>query len=507
MKNTLKWIFLACALLSLQAPMILGGPLQDECGFSREPERGDLNSIYRLNNGLRFLKNDLLDISRRKLTGNFARIAAGLNLINCNLSFDGPVLDWEIIASGLFNIRGTSNIRAFEIISNHLGSIVADINNLLEANFLSPAQVNEITHMKEQASQATRNIHEVLFFEQPETVMPSEPDSTAESSAFAPQHEPAASSSSSSFYRREEGSATEPRDEAAIKSFSDLIEFPSATQYATLPNTSDTREMPAPAPRARLRREAAASSSSSSPRPERLEEAAPSDPTRSILPREMQSISDSAMAMQSVIAARRVVTAGTMPSRLQDRLRVTKDDVKGEQVRECPICSVAMIADNATELQELGFLPCAHFFHFNCIHPWVIGHHTCPTCRRHVEASEILRIMPQAGRPFVAADALREAEDRTRIELERQVNGILERLQREARDKSIEQSVLYGVSPEEMQSILYIKALQNSLNIMMDESQIPEGASLEYAIKRFFEEADKCRNIITARHPELLNLL
>ncbi len=48
----------------------------------------------------------------------------------------------------------------------------------------------------------------------------------------------------------------------------------------------------------------------------------------------------------------------------------------------CPIC----LEDLADAVNAVGIrtLPCLHYFHQNCVDPWIAGHNTCPLCRRAV---------------------------------------------------------------------------------------------------------------------------
>jgi hypothetical protein len=51
---------------------------------------------------------------------------------------------------------------------------------------------------------------------------------------------------------------------------------------------------------------------------------------------------------------------------------------------ECSICM------DAVELgTEVTVLPCTHWFHYNCIEPWLSQHNTCPHCRRSIDSVEL----------------------------------------------------------------------------------------------------------------------
>jgi len=44
--------------------------------------------------------------------------------------------------------------------------------------------------------------------------------------------------------------------------------------------------------------------------------------------------------------------------------------------KKCPICLIEY-----DEEDELKVLPCKHFFHTKCIHPWLSKINSCPLCR------------------------------------------------------------------------------------------------------------------------------
>ncbi|KAI1834324.1 hypothetical protein DTO006G1_446 [Penicillium roqueforti] len=49
------------------------------------------------------------------------------------------------------------------------------------------------------------------------------------------------------------------------------------------------------------------------------------------------------------------------------------------------VCSICM--DNVELGLEVTVLPCAHWFHYNCIHAWLTQHDTCPHCRRSINSN------------------------------------------------------------------------------------------------------------------------
>ncbi|KAK7401029.1 hypothetical protein VNO78_12340 [Psophocarpus tetragonolobus] len=60
---------------------------------------------------------------------------------------------------------------------------------------------------------------------------------------------------------------------------------------------------------------------------------------------------------------------GAMPT-----IKITNEHLRSDS--ECPICK---------ETFELGsearMMPCCHFFHSDCIVPWLVEHNSCPVCR------------------------------------------------------------------------------------------------------------------------------
>ncbi|KAK0613912.1 hypothetical protein B0T14DRAFT_527294 [Immersiella caudata] len=66
-----------------------------------------------------------------------------------------------------------------------------------------------------------------------------------------------------------------------------------------------------------------------------------------------------------------------------DKLEVREIDEKmlaGESKTRCVIC-----VDEMSVGDEASVLPCSHFFHGECVTPWLKQHNTCPVCRRSVE--------------------------------------------------------------------------------------------------------------------------
>jgi len=68
-------------------------------------------------------------------------------------------------------------------------------------------------------------------------------------------------------------------------------------------------------------------------------------------------------------------------SRLK-RIKITKEHVAGNL--ECTVCTEKYRINEFCHL-----LPCKHFFHQDCIKPWLQLHNTCPVCRYELKTDDI----------------------------------------------------------------------------------------------------------------------
>ncbi|KXX79493.1 hypothetical protein MMYC01_205229 [Madurella mycetomatis] len=70
--------------------------------------------------------------------------------------------------------------------------------------------------------------------------------------------------------------------------------------------------------------------------------------------------------------------------KLQAQLRELDDKMLGgaggNNEAKCAIC-----VDDMAKGEKVAVLPCSHFFHGQCVVPWLKLHNTCPVCRRSVE--------------------------------------------------------------------------------------------------------------------------
>jgi len=88
-----------------------------------------------------------------------------------------------------------------------------------------------------------------------------------------------------------------------------------------------------------------------------------------------------------------------------DRLRVKEvDDAmlgceNGEGKAKCVVC-----VDDMVKGEKVAVLPCEHFFHGECVVPWLKLHGTCPVCRRSVEVEEEKGVEGKGGGDVGAAE-------------------------------------------------------------------------------------------------------
>lgn len=63
--------------------------------------------------------------------------------------------------------------------------------------------------------------------------------------------------------------------------------------------------------------------------------------------------------------------------------KVDQDMLGSDGKAECSICMEQVQLET-----EVTVLPCNHWFHYNCIEPWLSQHNTCPHCRRPITSSD-----------------------------------------------------------------------------------------------------------------------
>ncbi|XP_026118704.1 E3 ubiquitin-protein ligase RNF115 [Carassius auratus] len=76
---------------------------------------------------------------------------------------------------------------------------------------------------------------------------------------------------------------------------------------------------------------------------------------------------------------------------------------------ECPVCR-----EEYTEGESVRQLPCLHYFHSNCIVPWLQLHDTCPVCRKSLDGED-WSFQPQTG-PSGAIPSPMNVEERSTSE-------------------------------------------------------------------------------------------
>jgi len=73
----------------------------------------------------------------------------------------------------------------------------------------------------------------------------------------------------------------------------------------------------------------------------------------------------------------------------------TCTDASGAPSENCPICQDAFGTGD-----EWLRMPCSHFYHKDCLTPWLAENNTCPTCREEIESEPALEApVPPADTP------------------------------------------------------------------------------------------------------------
>jgi len=68
----------------------------------------------------------------------------------------------------------------------------------------------------------------------------------------------------------------------------------------------------------------------------------------------------------------------------------TCTEASGAPSEPCPVCQDAFAAGD-----EWLRMPCGHYYHKDCLTPWLAEHNTCPTCRLEIEEEKEAEAAPQ----------------------------------------------------------------------------------------------------------------
>ncbi|UJR26440.1 hypothetical protein I4U23_007770 [Adineta vaga] len=86
-----------------------------------------------------------------------------------------------------------------------------------------------------------------------------------------------------------------------------------------------------------------------------------------------------------------------------------KDEKYGD---DDPLCAICLEPFKAKErIRKLG---CAHYYHLDCIDPWLISHQSCPLCNRNILRSSI---------PSISSTVMRAINDRNHGEITTDINS------------------------------------------------------------------------------------
>ena len=66
-----------------------------------------------------------------------------------------------------------------------------------------------------------------------------------------------------------------------------------------------------------------------------------------------------------------------------NRIEINEISLKKYNKQKCIIC-----LDNYSISDKICFLPCLHYFHFNCIKNWVKESNKCPICKHNIKKNE-----------------------------------------------------------------------------------------------------------------------
>ncbi|KAK4166278.1 hypothetical protein QBC43DRAFT_314367 [Cladorrhinum sp. PSN259] len=89
---------------------------------------------------------------------------------------------------------------------------------------------------------------------------------------------------------------------------------------------------------------------------------------------------------------RNQMPVGGAPPASKDAIEKLEVKELDEQILGTDGCSKCVVCvEDMVQGEKATFLPCNHFFHGECVTPWLKEHNTCPVCRRSIEQEETLK--------------------------------------------------------------------------------------------------------------------
>ena len=71
------------------------------------------------------------------------------------------------------------------------------------------------------------------------------------------------------------------------------------------------------------------------------------------------------------------------PSKYEKYVKLIKNILKKYEADKTHICIICLGEINLLNTENLDVLTCGHFFHKDCIQPWIDTNEKCPLCREH----------------------------------------------------------------------------------------------------------------------------